>query len=614
MTRAVAHRGPDGESVEHYGPAVLGHRRLSILDPTAAGDQPMAYADGNLHLIHNGEIYNFLELRRELESLGQRFTTETDTEVILAAYDCWGTDAAERFNGIWAFALWDKPRQMLWLSRDRLGVKPMFILERPEMVAFASELKALLPLAGAAPEPDPKPVRDFLLTGQLDAGDQTFFRGIRRLAPGANFTITAEGRRTWRYWNPDRLSRDAAFADDGRDRQRVDEFRELLTDAVALQLRSDVALGSCLSGGLDSSSVVSLTSRIRGGAAAGRDHSRDQHPQFAFFARFEDPGIDESRYVEAVAAASGVPALTTTPTSAQFAAALEDVAWHQDEPFGSSSIVAQYFVMELAHEHGIKVLLDGQGADEMLAGYPANAGPRYGGAVRRGAWRDVLLAARRRELQTSLPRVLWYAAAGAHQPPAWLRPSRALRPRLGEALRVNGSGDGDASLPPGTVLGQNMLRDLVATHLPALLRYEDRNSMAFGIEARVPFLDHRLVEFSLGLPDRLKIAGRERKVVLRRAMDGIVPDAVLARRDKIGFEAPEARWLRESRPSLTRLAERPESERMGLLKPGTISWALGQLDRERPYGSVFWRVLSLELWLRVSVRGQRGLLGSSRHI
>jgi asparagine synthase (glutamine-hydrolysing) len=571
----------------------------------------MATSDQRFHVVHNGEVYNFLELRDALRAEGWRFGTETDTEVILAAYAIWGPDCVERFNGIWAFAIWDTREEVLFLSRDRFGVKPMFIAELGRGLAFASEIKALLAIPAVSRDPDPSSVRKYALDGLVDDAGTTFFKAIRRLPPAHNLLLNRAGLRQWRYWSPPGLSEDTSLQPGPDDDRLVDEFRQLLVASVSLQLRSDVSIGSCLSGGLDSSSIVLVADALRRGSLRPpgiRHHERDRHPQLAFFADFPEPMIAERGYVDEVVKITGVQLHTTSPDSKAFLRSLDDVMWHQDEPFGSASIVAQYHVMALAHDAGVKVLLDGQGADEMLAGYPPHTAARYGGALRSSEALPALATLARSGTPVSPFRVLWYAFMNGRRPPTSARPSRRIRDWLTTEVLLAPAGVGNDERRTGTVLSRTLWWLIEAGHLPGLLRYEDRNSMAFGIEARVPFLDHRLVESALALPDRLKVTGRQRKVALRRAVDDLVPRLILERRDKIGFDAPDQRWLSESMNVLGRLSERARSEELGLLRTGSIrrgvdSWNEGRLGRE-----LTWRLLNLELWARVVVRGERHAL------
>ena len=606
MLGRLIHRGPDDEGRAALGPLTFGQRRLSILDPSPAGHQPMRSRDGRFWLVHNGEIYNFLELATELEALGHRFETATDTEVMLAAYAQWGLDAIARFNGIWAFALWDEAEQRLILSRDRFGVKPLYVAEASGQLAFASEIKALLELSWVSADPEPAAVHDFLRDGIVDHTDQTFFRQVRRVPAAHSLVVDAKGPRLVRYWGPPPLSDDASSRPDARDDSLVEEFRELLIDAVALQLRSDVPLGSCLSGGIDSSSIVSVAAALRRGelrSSWSKRRDRDAAPQLAFFAEFREEGIDERPYVDAVVDRVGITLRTTTPNAPDLLETIETIVRAQDEPFGSTSIVAQYFVMKLAHEAGVKVLLDGQGADEVLAGYPPYramgvAGTLRGsdGPSRRAALRTLI--GRRVPILPTLGRLV---LDGASVP--WpLRRNRMPDRWIGDVARRAGELDPSLDVPNGTVLARNLWRQIASENLPALLRYEDRNSMAFGIEARVPFLDHRLVEAGLMLPDRLKIRPGEQKTALRHAMDGVVPRLILDRRDKVAFQTPQRRWLVEGASVMDSLAVRSRAEAGGFVALGGLRRTRDEFAAGRLGDMHLWRVMTLELWLRTCER------------
>lgn len=604
---ALAHRGPDGGSMSSLGPLALGHRRLIILDRSSDGDQPMTSADGRYTLVHNGEIYNFLEIADELRGLGHTFRTKTDTEVIIAAYAEWGPEAVSRFNGIWAFALWDRDEERLFLSRDRLGVKPLFLAEGDGHLAFASEIKALLTLPWVSREPELAIVRDFLLDGRVEHGERTFFQGVRRLPAAHNLTVQGGYLHTERYWSPPEPPDDAAAAGSPDDAELVARVRDTVIASVSLQLRSDVPVGSCLSGGLDSSTIVAVASALRSGrlaSAENRHHERDNHPQLAFFADFPDPAIAERPYVDAVVRRTGVDLRAVSPSDDQALASLQGVVDAQDEPFGSTSIVAQYHVMQVARDSGVTVLLDGQGADELFGGYRSYWAHRVAGQLGTSGGLAALAGLFARHAPGEFARVGWSLATRGGLAPATLRSARRLRPWLTPAVAA---ADGQEPVPTwrdGTPLARVLVRDVVWGGLPALLRYEDRNSMAFGIEARVPFLDHRLVELALSLPDRLRIADGEQKVALRRAFTDVVPAEVLDRRDKIGFASPEERWLSTWRPRLTALADRPRAEALGLARAGAVAGALAAWDRRTLATDALWRLLSLEMWARSTVGGE----------
>lgn len=604
MLQRLVHRGPDDEGNIELGRLSLGMRRLSILDPTPRGHQPMTSLDGRYTIVHNGEIYNFLELADELAGAGHAFHSETDTEVILAAYAAWGMDFLARLNGIWAFAIWDSVRQSLLLARDRFGVKPLYLAEAAGRLAFASEIKALRTLPWVSDDPGARAIRDFLTYGAVDRGRETFFADIEQFPAAHGLLITSAGRRWERYWSPPALSTDASMRPDLGDEALVENLRSRLFDAVRLQLRSDVPIGSCLSGGLDSSSIVTIAASLRsGGLDHEAEHSeRDAIPQLAFFAEFRDPGIDERPFVDAVVDATGVELRTTSPDQDRFLEALDGVMDAQDEPFGSLSIVAQYEVMRLARAAGVKVLLDGQGADEILGGYLHYPGIRLAGAVRSRSPQAIVDVARalihdRGPLLSTfghtvfgkggLPRAL----VRGRMPNRWLGPAvRRAEPNVPTPLPG-----------PATLLAAKLWRDTATDNLPGLLRYEDRNSMAFGIEARVPFLDHRVVEASLALPDRLRVVGPgQRKVALVRAMKGIVPASILARRDKVAFQPPQQRWLRDAEARWRSLAGGSVAEAEGFLGPGAIGEAIDAFEVQHVTGNALWRALNLELWLRRS--------------
>jgi asparagine synthase (glutamine-hydrolysing) len=614
MLRAIAHRGPDGCGTFDDVGVRLGHRRLSILDPTEAGAQPMERH--GCVVIHNGEIYNYLELADELRLKGYTFTTETDTEVMLAAYDAWGPNAVSRFNGMWAFALWDRRRRRLLLSRDRVGVKPLYFRTAPRSVLFASEVTALVAGGpsdgdGWRPEPQLTVVRDFLVRGLVDHSEYTFIDGIRSLPPGHSLIIEDGSLRFDRYWPPPLLTDDARPAVTGedlrRDHARVEEFRALFDESVRLRLRSDVALGTCLSGGIDSSSIVATASlllnspRPHGSVDASR---HERAPRFAFHARFPDKHVDESRYAELVARQSQLEVVYSSPTIASLRATIVPVLRAQGEPFAGSSVFAQFAIMESAHARRVKVLLDGQGGDEVLAGYLPYLGYRSAGLIQAGRLDGVPGEMRRQ------------VAFGSVTPAAALRYTvRALMPRTlveftrsasagRSGLRVSGDLERCQTAArqhdqSGTALSRRLWQDLVSENLPALLRYEDRNSMAFGIEARVPFLDYRLVEFAMALPDRLKISNGMTKAILRQAMADRLPHEVVARRDKVGFATPQSAWLRASRAESAQLLGRnAQVLDRGWVRRSEVERVMSPQARGDAPQQQLWRLLILELWLQ----------------
>lgn len=573
-------------------------------------------------LIHNGEIYNFLELASELRALGHALVSASDTEVILAAFEEWGLDAFRRFNGMWALAIWDGPRSRLLLSRDRFGVKPLLIHRSAGQLSFASELVGLLAArdrsgASLASEPNLAAVRDFLVRGLTDHSSETFVEGVTTLPPGHVLVVEPAGERLVRYWDPPALADDdrpeARGADRRRDDELVEEFRALFEDAVRLRLRSDVPIGSCLSGGLDSSAIVATFGhllRADSGGQMGHASGREAIPRFAFHARF--PGlVDESRYAELAASKAGLTMVYSSPAFEDVSGAIAPVLRAQGEPFAGSSIYAQYRVMESAHRTGLKVLLDGQGGDEVCGGYTYYLGVQVAGLalggrlmaaaaglrdqVRRGTFgpRQAILGAGRGLLADRVNEQIRQFGGGR-----W-------GVRVGDELRRVGTLRRQQRLP-GTLLARRLWQDLTSDGLPALLRYEDRNSMAFGIETRVPFLDYRLVELAVRLPDRLRVSRGVTKVVLRRAMTDRVPREILDRRDKLGFATPQQHWLADGRAQLAARLVGGQAVRRGWIDAFEVERLLDGGQAHPGHQAQLWRVFILEEWLRTMwPEGQR---------
>ncbi|MFN8586410.1 MAG: asparagine synthase (glutamine-hydrolyzing) [Candidatus Eisenbacteria bacterium] len=629
MSRLMRHRGPDDEGFvlvdaatggwrTHGGPdtpleayrsgaayapgrssgvasdaawhVALLHRRLAIVDLSPGGHQPMSAAYGRHWLTFNGEIYNFIELRDELRALGHEFVTTSDTEVILAAYRQWSEDCLSHFNGMFALALWDQDRGVLFCARDRLGVKPFYYQYDGTRFAFASEPKALVLTQDTRPVPRPAAIRDLLALDWVDHGAHTFFEGLMQLPPAHCLRVGEGGIAIRRWWGLD----ERAYAS-GTSDEFAARYAELFTDSVRLRLRADVEVGSCLSGGLDSSAVVTT---------AGRLENRGLH---AFSCAYDEgPAFDERPHIRAAVESSGAKSHLTIPNGDDFWSVFDTLATAQDEPTAGPGVYSQWKVMELAHATGLKVLLDGQGGDETLAGYFRYLPSRLRDLARAGDVGGFL------RLWGPVSDKLGVSTALLHTFEPWLPSALVaeLRGRFGQgkdrvlshALR---------GLPTDVPKWPNVERsdvwrhlafDTLVRQLPSLLRYEDRNSMAFSIETRLPFLDYRLLEFAFSLPDEEKLAGATTKAILRRALGDRVPKSVLARRDKMGFETPTDLWFR------TRFAD---EARRRLARPGPFQdWVDGEFVRAqleeylvggRAIGLQVWRWLSLEAWSRAFV-------------
>ena len=581
MRDALTHRGPDGTGLFEAPGVALGARRLAIIDPGPAGDQPVASGDGLVQLVHNGEIYNYRELRAELAAHGHSFRSASDTEVILAAYLEWGERCVERFLGMWAFALWDARTESLFCSRDRFGIKPFYYRRDGIRLAFASELKAFRADPRTPLVANPGIVRDFLGRDLFDHSDETFFAGIAQLPSGHNLVFDRSGLRISRYWQlepPEGLPTDPAG-----------ELRELFADSVRMHLRSDVPIGTLLSGGMDSSSIACAVNLL------------DPTPQQTFTVFFDRPGFDERPWARAVVERIGAEPHWISFTPEDLVATLPAIVETQDEPFRSTSVCASWFLMREASRAGFKVVLDGQGGDEALAGYDAFFPARYAdlaasrqfGALARELRAHASVHGRRHAksiirqafLPSSLEQALVTRRSRSH---ALLHPDLAALPRLREPA---------FSAFPDRV--RNLQLRMVEGHgLAGLLHADDRNSMTHSLEARLPFLDHRLVEFCLSLDGSMLIERGITKRVLREALSDVLPPPVSGRTEKLGFVTPEREWFRGPLGELAGdvFSSRRARER-GFVDTAAALHRLEQHRRgKREAGRELWRSLGVELW------------------
>lgn len=540
MTDLVAHRGPDGDGFYFGDGFAFGHRRLAIMDVSNAGHQPMAYLERYI-ITYNGEVYNFVELKTQLARFGYRFRSDTDTEVILAAYDKWGEHCVEHFNGMWAFAIYDIARQLIFCSRDRFGVKPFYYADLPDRFVFGSEIKQVLHASGGAAVANLAVVRDFLVEGLHDHTSATFFEGIHSLKAGHNLVLRLDQRGSGQAcWTSTRwytltlrheLPRMGAVAATSR-------FLQDLKGSVRYRLRSDVKVGTCLSGGLDSSSIASLSADL---------YNKDRGQRFqAVHARAGEPGIDESAFAQQLADSCAIDLSIIEPSVADFAAAVDAVAHCQEEPFAAPSIFMQFFVFKKAREIGCKVMLDGQGGDEVLLGYERYFAAHLKSLGRLAALREVWAIHRHAGLG-----LLALAARLAYFTFAWVRIG-ALRRRYAFVKdQYLADFPNIKTLAAATADVRLMQKlEIESFQLPHLLRYEDRNSMHHSVEARLPFLDYRLVETCYGIDSSLKIRRGWTKHILRVSMHGLVPASVLWRTHKLGFEAPTSSWIGAMRPAM----------------------------------------------------------------
>ena len=534
MLKVQHHRGPDATCVWTDEKVFLGHNRLSIIDLSEAANQPMHYK--SFSLIFNGEIYNYIELKQELQQKGHQFVTQSDSEVILHAFEEWGHNCVNRFIGMWSFVIWDKQKQSLFASRDRFGIKPFNYLHDGERFYFASEIKTLKLSPLFSNEVNVAQVARGLQMGWLSYHDETFYAKVKSLPAAHNLVFDNSGLHIKRYWDIETGKYSSmSFA------EKTEMFQSLFSDSVRIHLRSDVPVASCLSGGLDSSAIVSMVQKL---------HPGMKYKSFSIY--YEGDGdVDERPFIREVI--KKYPAIEPhyySPSNEEVAEEFPRALYHSDVPVTGSSFVSQYFLMKLIAKNGIRVVLDGQGADEYLGGYMHSFYRLIGGMLRRaemaGAVSETMRVNKRIGNSTT--------KMASHFAKSLLASTRSEQDLYSlEFSRYYPFMTTMPSSPPpfslnhkkGSRLDQFLYHLLFTISLPSLLHYEDRNSMAFSVESRVPFLDHRLVEFAFGLADEDKIHKADTKYILREALKNTLPEAIYARKDKKGFVTPgENKWLR----------------------------------------------------------------------
>ncbi len=637
MANLLRHRGPDDEGyiavstrdgvvtslggadsqlplpdVAHFdGGADLffAHRRLSIIDLSPAGHQPMSSNDGALWTTYNGELYNYIDLRAELEKHGHVFRTRTDTEVLLAAYSEWGEECLDRFDGMWAFVLYDKRRNLLFGSRDRFGVKPLYYVENNAIFAFASEVKAFAALPGFRRTVRSEAVFDYLAFGveRWDDGT-TFLAEVMELPPAHAFRFDLAEKRLYvrRYY--ELPYHDGAVWEqfcEKKAAEHVERVRELVLASVRRRLVSDVPVGSCLSGGIDSSSIFGAIGAILKNERIAEVGERPR----AFTACYDDASIDESAWARLAAEHTGGEWHTVYPRGDELIEDLEDLVYTQDFPFGSTSIYAQYRVMKLAKERGVTVLLDGQGGDELFAGYAPHHSALFREMLRMGAWRDLARewrgmanAPMRKKailksmligaLPENLPRSFKQMAYDKRYPLLEFISPELKQRHLSLTLDRLAGGTCRGSL------NKMLFASMSSSSLPPLLRYEDRSSMRFQIESRTPFADDRtLIETVFSIPSVYKIHGGFSKCLLRESMKPLLPQSIYRRQDKIGFATPEYSWIQPKSDYFRSLINDSLSEYLDITK---IRQEWNSLMARQPKRGILplWKLLNLAMWVK----------------
>jgi asparagine synthase (glutamine-hydrolysing) len=576
----------------------FGHRRLSILDLSPQGHQPMIFKD--LVISFNGEVYNYLEIREQLIALGRTFHSQSDTEVILQAWDEWGQDALKKFNGMFALLIFDQKKQKLFAIRDRFGVKPLYYFPSKDFLAFGSEVKQLRLLPGYEFQLNKKIAYQYLRYGFLDHDDETFEKQIFQLKPGhlGIFDLNSHELeiQEWYKLVPKKFNGDYAGAQK--------EFKSLLKSATELRLRSDVPVGSALSGGLDSSAVVCLMDQIL------KDNHQTNIKLQTVTSSSQMERFDETRYAQKIIDKVGAIKHQVFPNFNQLKTDLESLIWHMDYPFGSTSQFAQWKVFQEAKKAGLIVMIDGQGADEQLAGYGGNDLFLYSGLLKKGRFGRILKEAKSYKQKNGLYPKGFLLGALVNLLPSSVKNLLPQKYHFEYGPKqdwLNHKMVADYEWNASS-LQENLMNQVSVAPLPALLRYEDRNSMAFSVESRTPFMDYRLMEFSMGLPEEYVYKDGERKTILRSSMRGLVPDEILDRKDKMGFVSEEEYWIKNEgfnwfQDLIKKPLPKPYDEFFNEeeLQSYVSKLQLSKIDYE--YDA--WRVVNFKIWLEQMIQGQK---------
>ena len=596
MSEKLVHRGPDDAGIWTEGAVGLGHRRLSIID-LAGGHQPMAIEDGRMWMTYNGEIYNYIELRRDLEKNGCVFYTQSDTEVLLQTYATYGEECLAHLNGMFAFAIWDRSGRRLFAARDRLGIKPFYYYWDGDVFLFASEIKSLLEHPKVVAELDYCALQDYLDL-QYCLGDKTLFAGIKRLPPGYCLTLEEGHLKQTRYWDIEFAPDEAMACQD-----IAGPLLELVEDAVRLRLRSDVPVGAHLSGGLDSSALAGLAAELL------------DSPLHVFTGGFsENQKYDESPYARLVAEHIGAHYHEIFPTAQDLADTFSHLVYMLDEPIAGAAVFPQYFVSRLASEK-VKVVLGGQGGDEIFCGYTRylighlEVGLKkamYGEAEMDEGIDLAALVPNLPYLQGFEPTMQKFFGEDFFGQPAdryfrLLQRSRDMErvlqvPLVDETYSTRQAFRDEFMHPQTGALIDRMLYVDIKNHLQSLLQLEDRTSMAVSLESRLPLLDYRIVEWVFSIPAHRRFADGKNKALFRQAIGNIVPKAVLERRDKMGFPVPIYEWFKgELRPFVEDILLGETTRQRGFYDMEVVERSMRS---ERPFDRTLWGLLSVELWFR----------------
>lgn len=589
MNDLISHRGPDGEGTYMEEKIALGHRRLSIIDLDEKANQP--FINDKYVLVFNGEIYNYLEIKQELNTY--QYKTHSDTEVILAAYEKWQENCTDHLEGMWSFILYDRIKHKVFCSRDRFGIKPFYYYETCKGMYFASEIKQFTCIDEWKPYANIERLKDFVLFEMFDHTEETMFEGVKQLRPGTNMLYDIDNDRYTinTYYD----IKDAEVLKDKYEDVKARIYHKM-ESSVAKHMQADVTIGSCLSGGLDSSSIVMLVNKLK-----------DKNiKQKVISSCFHEKKYDEQEYIDEVVKKADIDIHKVYPKFEDLFNELEKITWHQDEPFGSTSIFAQWNVFRTANEEKIKVMLDGQGADEVFCGYNGFYSAYLGEMIRKCKWITWI-----KEVN-SLKKYYYVKTSDIIKMSVKYLLPNTIKAKL--KIKFNKGCIGWVHMDTGYYkkylnrLYKQPIRDLksysynqlLLESLPKLLHYEDRDSMAFSIEARVPFLDRQLVEYVINLPSKEKIHNSITKYCLREAMKEILPEKVKERRDKMGFVTPEEVWIRENK-ELFRAEFIDACKRLNKIidTDKALKWFDELIASGRKIDFTIWRVISAGYWVKV---------------
>lgn len=614
MLKSIVHRGPDDEGSYVDDNVAFGSRRLSIID-IESGHQPIHNEDKTIWVIQNGEIYNYMELRKKLQRK-HKFYTKSDTEVLVHLYEEFQEKCVEKLNGMFAFIIWDLKKQQMFIARDRLGIKPFYYyLERYQKMdkkdssikikrfVFASEIKAILQDPTIPREPNDKAIYEYLNWAFFDHTEETFFLGIKRVMPAHYMIIRSNEIKIKRYWdikiNPSIDKPPRKHSALRTDEDYAKRFYELLEEAVKYRLISEVPVGTRLSGGLDSSAIVCIINKLLFSnldMKANREMIKEVigDRQKIFSALYKEKEVNESEYITEVVNKAQVEKNYTYPTHRTLWSDIHNFIYYEEEPFINTSCFADWSTSKLASKK-VTVLLDGQGADELIAGYYPYYGIYFLNLLDNKKYFQLF-----KELAFSIDIIHPYLRDFLNQ--MVTNPlEHEIRKMLDTSFIKKHSNV--KRLQIGRILSKSLYFDIVKYSIPRILRMVDKNSMAFSVEIRVPFLDHRLVEYAFSLPSNQKIRNGWTKFILRNSTKGVLPEKIRLRRNKIGFATPQADWLRKLEPEIKKIFTSKKFKNRGYFNQVEIlkkfkDFCKGDLDE---YSDLFWRIINLELWLEMYV-------------